>query len=124
MLSLDHDQTLTFAATNWGVSTCLPFGTAGNAWEIGMAHHIPMGYTRLDLMEKRAVMHRGRLLRLWPKVLSRDAAALLLPPLDRGHLQLEARSMLWHGLRQGLDLSSRTDWPVVLAYPIDGCDWH
>lgn len=124
VLSLDHDQTLTFAATNWGVSTCLPFGAAGDAYDIGSAYNIPMGYSSLVLMEKRAVVHRGRLLRLWPGILATEDMYLLLPPIRRGHLMLEADDYLWHALRQALDLSARTDSPILLASTIDRCDWH
>lgn len=124
VLSLDHDQTLTFAATNWGVSTCLPFGASDDAYDIGLVYGIQTGYTNLSLMEKRAVVHRGRLLRLWPGVLATGDMGLLLPPIRHGHLRLDANDRLWHALHQALELSVRTDSPILLASGLDSCSWH
>ena len=49
----DHDETLHFAETGSGVTRC---GTAGDFTQDVLFENVPMGYTSLTLLEKRAVV--------------------------------------------------------------------
>ncbi len=123
-LDVEHDETRRFILTNHQVSRCVPLLDPPVAHVVGNRYHVGMGYTTLRLVEKRAVAYQGRLLRLWPRHLGSGPFTLVLPPNDRGNLQLGAGSITWHAVGSAINLSDRMRDPVVLVQVVDECNWH
>lgn len=124
VLDVGHDETRRFLVTNSQVSRCLPVLDPPVAYEAGQRYGVGMGYTMLRLVEKRAVAHEGRLLRLWARQLSTGDDYVLLPPNGQGNLQLGAGHPTWAAVAHAIDLSERTAAPVVLMSLVDECNWH
>ena len=119
-----HEETRRFLVTTSQVSRCLPATDPPVAYDLGRKYDVTVGYTILRLVEKRAVAHEGRLLRLWPRHRGMCGDYLLLPPNGQGNLQLGAGHPTWAAVAHAIDLSERTAGPVVLMSLVDECNWH
>ncbi|PPG27223.1 hypothetical protein [Pseudoclavibacter sp. RFBB5] len=118
----DHDETLLFVETGCGVSRC---GTADDFRQDVLFENVPMGYTSLTLLEKRAVVMGGRVARLWPGERrpegyvagTVDAAGR---PLGAGH-----DSILWHSIHRALRWSAIVpDRPFTVGAVRSSQAWH
>lgn len=58
-----HDELLFLVRTNHGLSRC---GELADFADEALLANVPMGYTSLELLEKRAVVASGQVARLWP----------------------------------------------------------
>ncbi|PPF78440.1 hypothetical protein [Pseudoclavibacter sp. Z016] len=118
----DHDETLLFAETGSGVSRC---GTADDFRQDVLFENVPMGYTSLTLLEKRAVVMGGRVARLWPgerQPLGYVASTVDVAgrPLGEGH-----DSVLWHSIHRALRWSTIvTDRPFTVGAVHSSQTWH
>lgn len=125
VVAIDHPATKAFVLTTHEVTPCLPSTAPTDPRDVGNAYDVTMGYTALRIVEKRAVAHRGKLLRLWPGDRGTgERVGLLVAPNSFGNLWLQTSSTTWHAVQKALDLSSRMEWPVVMTSEIDECDWH
>lgn len=122
---LGHRETAWFLATNRGLTR--PYlGDDDAGYEAAMTPQIPMGYTSLAFVEKRAVVADGRLARVWPRRRGTGGVVLYLPPAGGEELLgISGGSVLWHGIRAAENLSNRMmGLPILLGVVYDSRYWH
>lgn len=136
LAAIDHDDTAVFYATNRGVSRCLIGDEARTEIVGGVSPHtfdtIQMGYTQLFLMEKRAVIVAGEVVRFWAQHPDRPAVPneqgkvrAFLPQTDRSKwLHLGVSHPLKFGVGHACNLSARTGEPIVVAIRLTEHTWH
>ena len=124
-----HDDVARFYATSWGHTACL-FDDADVAAFADPAR-IPVGYTNLDLREKRAVVHAGEVLRVWPRRFERER-----PAGDEEYV-LNVGQATWRtrpdlgreptmalALRAAVGLSARGGVSVLVSRTLSTQAWH
>ncbi|PKI92101.1 hypothetical protein CW368_04490 [Actinomycetales bacterium SN12] len=125
-----HESTARLVVTNRGVSpTILHDFTFGD-----LTRSVPMGYTDLGVVEKRAVISGGRVVRIWPPAFEpaedEHGWTLFIPddeaPAGRGSpLSIATSSVLWHGLDLGCRLSRLMGGrPALLVRNLESHYWH
>ena len=126
LFDVAHDATARFYATNRGVTPC--FLDAEEPADL--QRHVPMGYTNLDLFEKRAVVADGVLVRLWPRRFDATPSGPyhfhLVVPGDGEHemLVLGASHPVPYPILQAENLSARLGVPVLVARRLSSRAWH
>ncbi|MFI6825380.1 hypothetical protein ACIBJE_31190 [Micromonospora sp. NPDC050187] len=92
---------------------------------------MPMGYTTLTLLERVALVSRGRRLKEWPPGERRSVGGpfqpyqLILPPSgSAAHLMLGATWPERFAVRDGEQLSVRTGGTVLVCRVLDHQNWH
>lgn len=127
-----HDDVARFYATAYGHTACL-FDDGDVA---ALPGRIPMGYANLYLREKRAVVHAGDVLRVWPRRYERAAAAAGGDGTEeeyvltvgeaawrpRGDLGPEPTLAL--ALRAAVRLSARGGTSVLVSRTLRTQTWH
>ncbi|EYR63657.1 hypothetical protein N866_19175 [Actinotalea ferrariae CF5-4] len=130
LLSTAHDDVARFYATNHGHTAAL-LEDAVPAFD--PYRRIPMGYTTLRLQEKRAIVHAGRVLRIWPLAHERPSAEerdesyrLTVGPGEQGEWirDLTGEPTLATALRAALVLSARAGVTVLVSRDLEERDWH
>lgn len=130
LLSTTHDDVARFYATNHGHTAALLDDTLS---AFDPFQHIPMGYTNLRLQEKRAVVHAGRVLRIWPRTYERPGAVerdesyrLTVGPAEGGEWvrDLDGEPTLATALRAALALSARAGVSVLVSRDLEERAWH
>jgi len=126
---LDHETTARLIETNRGVSPCI----LGELEWRRIYDHVPMGYTQLFILEKRAVIAGGDLLRLWPskhesvKDFTQDKYRAIIADEDpeATHLSLGVSNPLWAAVKAGVRISHRMSGaPVLLTKILSEVSWH
>jgi hypothetical protein len=122
-----HNETGRLYATNSGISPTI----LGEFDPKMPSHSIPMGYTNLYLLEKRAVIAEGRLIRLWPQRYKPDHTHLedgcraITEGDSSKHLSLGLSSSINHAVHQAKTLSSRMNGaPVIVTKTLTDQFWH
>ena len=124
---VEHAETARLYETNSGISPTI----LGGFHRDQPGKSIPMGYTNLQLLEKRAVIFEGALVRLWS---SRYKPSV---PIDAAGFDAVTEGDTWKHLRLGLDqsighavgqaetLSARMDGaPVIVTRLLSSVGWH
>jgi hypothetical protein len=120
-----HDETSLIYATNHGF-TCTVLGVeVRKDGDIA----VPMGYTNLYTLEKRAVVAAGGVvMRIWPAAYpspGNRAWRLILPQTaEQKFRNVDAAPGIGAGMYDAVNLSVRLDSPVLLARQVDERYWH
>lgn len=122
LASIDHDRTAWFYGKNAFVSDAVPGAEPMTADEL---HWFVSDRANLRTYEKRAVLDRGKVLRVWPRRSPRKGRFVLLTPPTATEvsvrpkgvdgLVLETGALLRPALRDAIITSARLDDTVVLA---------
>lgn len=122
-----HDETARLYVTNGGVSASI----LGGFHPDQPGTSIPMGYTNLDLFEKRAVITDGQLVRVWRNRYSSSARADQAPFFAitqgrrSGFLRLGLYPTIYHAIGQAQTLSDRMNGdPVIVVRLLKSVGWH
>ncbi|WP_447644384.1 hypothetical protein [Nocardioides zeae] len=116
-----HDELLHLVRTNHGLSRC---GDLADFADEALMANVPMGYTSLDILEKRAVVASGRVARLWP---GRTATSYGVTTVDDDGKPLSAgpSTLLWHALAHAVRWSALLgDRPLLVTSTRDSRSWH
>ncbi|GAB3073103.1 hypothetical protein [Nocardioides zeae] len=116
-----HDELLHLVRTNHGLSRC---GDLADFADEALLANVPMGYTSLDLLEKRAVVASGQVARLWP---GRTAATYGVTTVDDDGKPLSAgtSTLLWHALALAVRWSGLLgDRPLLVTSTRGSQNWH
>lgn len=123
----EHSDTARLFETNSGISPTI----LGEFHPDQPGKSIPVGYTNLQLLEKRAVIFEGALVRLWgsryrPSV-PIDAAGFdaVTEGDTRSHLRLGLDQSIGHAVGQAETLSARMNGaPVIVTRLLNSIFWH
>ncbi|MET4581544.1 hypothetical protein ABIE21_001034 [Conyzicola nivalis] len=123
----EHSETARLYETNNGVSPTI----LGGFHRDQPSESIPMGYTNLQLLEKRAVIFEGALVRLWrsrykPSIAIEKAGFDAVTEGDRSkHLRLGLDQSIGHAVGQAETLSARMNGaPVIVTRLLSSTFWH
>lgn len=122
---IDHDATARLIETNGGISAC----TFDDFNYIKLADSVPMGYSNLYVLEKRAVVVAGRVQRIWPRKFDIQESVTYGP---RGlgdvfraivavrswgcrHLRLGLGAVLWRAIGEAVTLSEQMNGAAILV---------
>lgn len=117
----DHDDALLLVTTNRGFSDC---GTSEDFTDRALFDHVPMGYTSLGIVEKRAVVAAGEVVRLWP---GRKTTEYGVTTVDADGTPLSAgrTTLLWHALQLAVRWSALLgDRPLLVTTTVETRAWH
>lgn len=125
-----HDRTARLITTTRGVSPIIEQDFTFD----DLTRSVPMGYTDLSVVEKRAVISDGRVVRLWPASFEPEGDVrdwtLFIPddgqdPRRNSPVVVGTGTVLWHGLDLGCRLSRLMGGrPMVLARTLASHYWH
>ncbi|MDT9591540.1 hypothetical protein RDV89_00575 [Nocardioides zeae] len=117
----DHDDLRLVVTTNRGYSRC---GTEADFDDRALLAHVPMGYTDLSVLEKRAVVASGRVVRLWPGPRA-QAYALTTAGADGRPLPGPTAGLLWHALQSAVRWSALLGArPLLVTTTRSTRAWH
>lgn len=116
-----HDELLFLVRTNHGLSRCARLADVADE---ALVSNVPMGYTSLDILEKRAVVASGQVARLWP---GPTAATYGVTTVDDDGKPLSAgtSTLPWHALALAVRWSGLLgDRPLLVTSTRSSQSWH
>lgn len=127
VFDVEHDETARLYATNRGVTpSILGDIDPGKPWET-----IPMGYTTLMLLEKRAVVADGALVRLWPRRYGAtdefriDSFDAVMAGVGASRLGVGLGHPLGSAIETAKALSQKMNGePIVVTRTLSNINWH
>ena len=122
-----HAETARLYETNSGLSPTI----LGEFDPEQPRESIPIGYTNLHLLEKRAVISEGQLIRLWPSRYEPSAGTDLSAYYavtegnTSGNLRVGLDNSIGHAVHQAQILSDRMNGaPVIVVRLLSSVFWH